>query len=112
MTETSYNKPLPLLEGLTKEFYDWCAKGELRFQRCQDCGSCRELADLLGMVQDAVIVERVLAGRPGELTEYALDEQRRRSQAAEKRVADARKSATASTADSGRLATAPAQPPV
>jgi len=71
-----------------------------------------ELADLLGMVQDAVIVERVLAGRPGELTEYALDEQRRRSQAAEKRVADARKSATASTADSGRLATAPAQPPV
>ena len=34
MTETAYNKPLPLLEGLTKEFYDWCAKGELRFQRC------------------------------------------------------------------------------
>ncbi len=43
MTETSYNKPLPLLEGLTKEFYDWCAKGELRFQRCQDCGSWRHI---------------------------------------------------------------------
>ena len=43
MTDTSYNKPLPLMEGLTKEFYDWCAKGELRFQRCQDCGSWRHI---------------------------------------------------------------------
>ncbi len=43
MTETAYNKPLPLLEGLTKEFYDWCAKGELRFQRCTDCGTWRHI---------------------------------------------------------------------
>ena len=26
---------LPILHGYTKEFYDWCHKQELRFQRCQ-----------------------------------------------------------------------------
>ncbi|SMB22483.1 conserved protein of unknown function [Sterolibacterium denitrificans] len=43
MTDTSYNKPLPLMEGLTKAFYDFCAQGELRFQRCTDCGAWRHV---------------------------------------------------------------------
>ena len=30
-------KPLPALTGLAGEFYRWCAQGELRFQRCEDC---------------------------------------------------------------------------
>ena len=39
----SYTKPLPLLEGLAGEFYAWCKKGELRFQRCSDCGAWRHV---------------------------------------------------------------------
>ena len=35
--------PLPRLVGLTKEFYDWCRRGELRFQRCGDCGAWRHV---------------------------------------------------------------------
>jgi uncharacterized protein len=35
------NKRLPLLRGYTKEFYAWCSKGELRFQRCGKCGAWR-----------------------------------------------------------------------
>ena len=33
----------PLLHGYTKEFYDWCQQRELRFQRCQPCGTWRHL---------------------------------------------------------------------
>ncbi len=43
MTETEYGKPLPALDGLAKGFYDWCKQGELRFQRCTDCGSWRHV---------------------------------------------------------------------
>jgi uncharacterized OB-fold protein len=39
----SYTKPLPLLEGFAGEFYAWCNKGELRFQRCSDCGAWRHV---------------------------------------------------------------------
>lgn len=31
------------MEGLTKQFYDWCARGELRFQRCGQCGAFRHV---------------------------------------------------------------------
>jgi uncharacterized OB-fold protein len=37
------NRPLPLMKGLAKEFYDWCRQGELRFQRCKQCGSFRHV---------------------------------------------------------------------
>lgn len=39
----SYTKPLPLLEGFAGEFYAWCKKGELRFQRCSDCRAWRHV---------------------------------------------------------------------
>ena len=42
-SETSYSKPLPVLEGLTKEFYAWCKRGELRFQRCTACRAWRHV---------------------------------------------------------------------
>ena len=42
-SEASYNKPLPVLEGLTKEFYGWCKRGELRFQRCTSCRAWRHV---------------------------------------------------------------------
>lgn len=34
--------PLPAMQGLTGEFYEWCRKGELRFQRCE-CGTWRHV---------------------------------------------------------------------
>src|SRR3972149_2125161 len=44
---TEYAKPLPAMVGLTKEFYDWCRRGELRFQRCTGCGAWRHVPRLL-----------------------------------------------------------------
>lgn len=41
--KTGYEKPLPIMEGYTKEFFDWCKQGELRFQRCTDCGTWRHV---------------------------------------------------------------------
>ena len=38
-----HTKPLPALEGLAGEFYEWCRRGELRFQRCGACGSWRHV---------------------------------------------------------------------
>ena len=45
MSETSaaYDKPLPVLEGLTKEFYDFCKQGTLHFQRCAGCSAWRHV---------------------------------------------------------------------
>ncbi len=41
--ERTYNKPIPVLEGFTKQFYRFCRKGELRFQRCKECGTWRHV---------------------------------------------------------------------
>ena len=35
------DKPLPNTDGLGGEFYAFCARGELRFQRCAGCGAWR-----------------------------------------------------------------------
>ena len=40
---TAYAKPLPLMQGLAKEFFDWCKQGEVRFQRCTGCGTWRHV---------------------------------------------------------------------
>lgn len=42
MTEP-YNKPLPLMAGMTKQFYGFCKQRELRFQRCRRCGRWRHV---------------------------------------------------------------------
>jgi uncharacterized OB-fold protein len=43
MTDHAYAKPLPTLTGLSKEFYQWCKQGELRFQRCTGCAVWRHV---------------------------------------------------------------------
>jgi len=40
---TKFLRPLPLMEGLTRQFYDWCGRGELRFQRCTRCTAFRHV---------------------------------------------------------------------
>ena len=42
-TEPGIPRPLPELEGLTKDFYGHCKRRELRFQRCGDCGAWRHV---------------------------------------------------------------------
>ena len=39
----AYTKPLPELEGMAGDFYGFCKQGELRFQRCDDCGAWRHV---------------------------------------------------------------------
>ncbi|MAG34104.1 MAG: hypothetical protein CL908_24760 [Deltaproteobacteria bacterium] len=41
--ETEYQKPLPVMAGMTKEFYENCARGELCFQRCAGCEKLRHV---------------------------------------------------------------------
>jgi hypothetical protein len=43
MAESVYTKPLPVLDGLAGEFYAWCRRHELRFQRCTGCGAWRHV---------------------------------------------------------------------
>jgi len=43
MAETAYKRPLPRRRGMAGEFYDYCKKHELRFQRCTNCGTWRHV---------------------------------------------------------------------
>ncbi|HEV8711580.1 MAG TPA: OB-fold domain-containing protein [Candidatus Binatia bacterium] len=43
MAETTYNRPLPRRRGMAGEFYEYCKKHELRFQRCPNCGTWRHV---------------------------------------------------------------------
>jgi uncharacterized protein len=42
-THETYSKPLPLLDGTSGEFYQYCKNHELRFQRCTKCGKWRHV---------------------------------------------------------------------
>ena len=37
------DRPLPEMQGNSKEFYEWCRRGDLRFQRCSDCQAWRHV---------------------------------------------------------------------
>jgi uncharacterized OB-fold protein len=43
IADCGLERPLPLMEGLAAQFYDWCRQGELRFQRCGQCGTFRHI---------------------------------------------------------------------
>jgi len=44
MTDTGgYAKPLPELDGHAGDYYGYCKRGELRFQRCTDCRAWRHV---------------------------------------------------------------------
>lgn len=44
MTDTpEYTRPLPRLRGFAADFYAYCRKHELRFQRCSACGRWRHV---------------------------------------------------------------------
>ena len=41
------DKPLPNINGDSREFWIGCAKHELRFQKCEDCGHVRWPASII-----------------------------------------------------------------
>lgn len=43
MTMPPAGRPMPRMDGLTREFYGWCGRGQLRFQRCASCGAWRHV---------------------------------------------------------------------
>jgi len=43
VADNQYKLPLPAMQGLTREFYDFCKQRELRFQRCKPCGAWRHV---------------------------------------------------------------------
>ena len=43
MAETAYKRPLPRRRGMAGEFYEYCKKHELRFQRCTCCRAWRHV---------------------------------------------------------------------
>lgn len=43
ITDTNLVRPMPLMDGLTRQFYEWCGRGELRFQRCSRCATWRHV---------------------------------------------------------------------
>jgi uncharacterized OB-fold protein len=42
-SRADYSRPLPQMEGFTSQFYEHCKNGELRFQRCTECGKWRHV---------------------------------------------------------------------
>ena len=38
-----YARPVPAMQGAAGEFYGFCKKHELRFQRCKPCGAWRHV---------------------------------------------------------------------
>jgi len=40
---SEYSKPLPELEGHSRDFYGFCRENELRFQRCKSCSAWRHV---------------------------------------------------------------------
>jgi uncharacterized OB-fold protein len=41
VTQTEYNKPLPLISSLNKPFWEGLRNRELRLQKCRGCGEVR-----------------------------------------------------------------------
>ncbi len=42
-TGSGYHRPLPRRRGYAADFYGYCQKHELRFQRCTGCGTWRHI---------------------------------------------------------------------
>ena len=65
-------RPQPVMEGLAKEFYDWCARGELRFQRCTRCATFRHIPRELCAECGSFDWEWARSGGRGKVFTYTL----------------------------------------
>ena len=64
--------PTPNLEGLTAEYYGFCARGELRLQRCTDCGRWRHPPRVLCAACRSPRFEWGLTGGRGSLHTWTV----------------------------------------
>jgi uncharacterized OB-fold protein len=64
--------PLPVLEGHSADFYGYCRRGELRFQRCSDCGAWRHVPRELCAECGSWEWEWALSSGKGEVFTYTI----------------------------------------
>ncbi len=64
--------PLPVLEGLTAQFYHWCSQSQLRFQRCKGCGRWRHIPRVACPQCGSLEWEWALSGGRGRLFTWTV----------------------------------------
>jgi uncharacterized OB-fold protein len=67
-----YNKPIPNINGDTKEFWVGCKKHELRFQKCKACGHVRWPASIICPVCYSEETEWIIAGGKGRVYTFVV----------------------------------------
>jgi uncharacterized OB-fold protein len=67
-----YNKPIPNINGDTKEFWVGCKKHELRFQKCKACGHVRWPASIICPVCYSEETEWMVAKGKGRVYTFVV----------------------------------------
>ena len=68
-------KPLPGSDGLTGDYYRNCRSGELRFQRCTDCGAWRHPPRILCATCGSEQVEWARSSGRGKIFTWTVTHQ-------------------------------------
>lgn len=67
-----YNKPLPNVNGDTKEFWAGCKEHQLRFQRCKSCGHVRWPASFICPMCYSKETKWIVAEGKGKVYTFAV----------------------------------------
>lgn len=67
-----YNKPLPSINGDSKEFWAGCKEHELRFQKCKVCGHVRWPASIICPRCYSNETKWIIAGGKGKVYTFAV----------------------------------------
>jgi uncharacterized OB-fold protein len=67
-----YNKPLPYVNGDSREFWVGCKEHELRFQKCQACGHVRWPVSIICPVCYSKETELIVAEGKGRVYTFAV----------------------------------------
>ena len=68
----NYNKPLPVINGETQPFWQYCKKHELRMQKCKQCGHIRYPISIVCPQCSSIEAEWVLLGGNGTIYSFAI----------------------------------------
>jgi uncharacterized OB-fold protein len=67
-----YNKPIPYINGDSKEFWAGCKEHELRFQKCKACGHVRWPASIICPICYSEETEWMVAGGKGRVYTFVV----------------------------------------
>jgi uncharacterized OB-fold protein len=67
-----YNKPLPNINGDSREFWAGCKEHELRFQKCKACGHVRWSASSICPMCYSNETKWIVAGGKGKVYTFAV----------------------------------------